>query len=479
MTPALASEFDERRLDAGAFDDASFATLQTTAKAALLARDKSTHAAAAAVAARRVADGGATLLGAAAAAAALLAVAAVAFGIVHAWAAAIVALVVAVACGAFAGVRAGRRRSAGAEAARRQAEADAATAAERDAAAQVARRLDPLGIASLDELERRRHRYAELTMRKAAAAQASERARDARRGAGEAAADFDALAAELGLDDGPRPQRLAAAKEREARRTARDGIDHQLEMLRVQRSGVLGTDDELALERELAALLAEGAVPSAPPGLSPSAFEAQRAELEQSARDAAADASAAAEQLRAAQSQAGDLAALDEEAGALTEEIGKLRAFEAAVQLARTTIDERTREAHQKFARRLEDYSTGSFLTVTDGRYADLRVDPTTLAVRLRVPETGAIHGVERLSAGTREQAFLIVRLAMARMFAEGSETLPLLLDDPFAFWDAERIARGLPVLSAAGAESQAIVFTSSEPLAVAAAAAGAQRIDM
>jgi uncharacterized protein YhaN len=64
-------------------------------------------------------------------------------------------------------------------------------------------------------------------------------------------------------------------------------------------------------------------------------------------------------------------------------------------------------------------------------------------------------------------------------MFAEGSETLPLLLDDPFAFWDAERIARGLPVLSAAGAESQAIVFTSSEPLAVAAAAAGAQRIDM
>ena len=35
----------------------------------------------------------------------------------------------------------------------------------------------------------------------------------------------------------------------------------------------------------------------------------------------------------------------------------------------------------------------------------------------------------------------------MVRMFAEGLETAPLLLDDPFAYWDDDRIERGLPIL--------------------------------
>jgi uncharacterized protein YhaN len=67
----------------------------------------------------------------------------------------------------------------------------------------------------------------------------------------------------------------------------------------------------------------------------------------------------------------------------------------------------------------------------------------------------------------------------MARMFAEGAERLPLLLDDPFAFWDADRIGRGLPVLQAAAADSQLVVFTASAGLAEAAAQQGARRIDL
>jgi len=153
--------------------------------------------------------------------------------------------------------------------------------------------------------------------------------------------------------------------------------------------------------------------------------------------------------------------------------------FEAALTLARNTIDERTREAHQKFARRLANYASTTFARVTDDRYLDVRVDPTTLGVRVRVPETGEIVDVERLSAGTREQAHLVVRLAMARMFAEGLETAPLLLDDPFAFWDYARVERGIPILEAASAEAQIVLFTTSRTLADAAAARGAKIIDL
>jgi uncharacterized protein YhaN len=95
------------------------------------------------------------------------------------------------------------------------------------------------------------------------------------------------------------------------------------------------------------------------------------------------------------------------------------------------------------------------------------------------VPETGEIVDVDHLSAGTREQAYLFVRLAMVRMFAEGLETAPLLLDDPFAFWDDARIARGLPILEDASRDIQIVLFTTSRPFAEAAAARGAKLIDI
>jgi uncharacterized protein YhaN len=53
------------------------------------------------------------------------------------------------------------------------------------------------------------------------------------------------------------------------------------------------------------------------------------------------------------------------------------------------------------------------------------------------------------------------------------------LLDDPFAYWDDERIARGLPILEAAARDVQIVLFTTSEPFARAAEARGAKRIDL
>jgi uncharacterized protein YhaN len=104
-------------------------------------------------------------------------------------------------------------------------------------------------------------------------------------------------------------------------------------------------------------------------------------------------------------------------------------------------------------------------------------VEPATLAIRVRVPETNAIEELDRLSAGTRDQIALVVRFATARMFAEGIETPPLLLDDPFAFWDAERIARCVPALLHGAAEMQTLLFTASSELADAVRGAGATLI--
>ena len=479
MTPALRSELEERDADGGALDDDAFAELEAAVAAAASARDRATLAAESAQGARRAIEGGAELFGAALTAAVFVTLGSVALYAVKDWLLAAVVATLAVVLFAFAFSRYRRRRGAMRTVATMQDRADEASAAERDAVLRVAATLEPLGVPSLDELAKRRARALELRARERESNRLASEAAATRREAIEAAYAFDLLAERLVEPTGSRERDLAAAKTRESRKIARDGIDLRLSMLDVRRSDVLGTDDEYALEQELAELLAAG-VEAVADSVSPRAFEAERADLERRASESRSSVAASAAELRTAEAQIGDLAAIDERAQRLREAAARLERFETAVALARTTIDERTREAHRTFARRLADYASRTFAAVTGDRYRDVRVDPTTLAVRVRVPETGEIIDVDRLSAGTREQAYLVVRLAMVRMFSEGLEVAPLLLDDPFAFWDDARIARCLPILVPGASDgAQIVLFTTSKELVAASAARGARTINL
>jgi uncharacterized protein YhaN len=479
FTPAQAAELEERRGDGGATSDEAFTELANAASEANAARNEATMAADRAQAAHRAIDGGSELFGGLLTAGALVAVAAIVLAVVQQFLLAGIAGVFAIVLLAIAWSRGARRRTAFRTVAAMQTVADAAVGKEREAAARVAAVLEPLGAASVDELARRRDRYRDLLERRREADESSARARATRAQTTEAAAAFDDLAGRLVAEQTTREAALAEAKTREGRKSARDGIDLRLSMLEVRRSDVLGLDDEFSQEAELAELLASGVEPAPPAGVSARAFEAERADIERRAAEVRAAVAGAAAELRIAEERIGDVPALDERVAELRERAARLERFDQAIGLARKTIDERTREAHQKFARRLADYASTTFAQVTAERYVDVRVDPTTLAVRVRVPETGEIVDVDRLSAGTREQAYLFVRLAMVRMFAEGLEVAPLLLDDPFAYWDDERIERGLPILEAAARDVQIVLFTTSEPFARAAEARGAKLIDL
>ncbi len=495
MTPALQAEFDERDADGGSPDEAAFAGLRAAAAEAASARDRASVAAERVQVARRALDDGRDVVGGALAATVFIALGTGALVYAKLWLFAALVGLAAVALGLFTYSIENRRRSARRTVRSAQRAADDACEAERAAGQRVRGVLGPLGATSVDDLARRRARALELRARHGEATRLAERAaqtRDAARAAGDA---FDALARRLVVPSGARERDLAGAKARAARRSARDGIELRLSMLGVRRSDVLGADDEFALESELAQLDAAG-VESVAGAVSPRAFEAERAALERRVNDGRIALAAVAAELRSAEAASGDLAGLEERVHRLRARAARLEAFEAAVTLARETIEERTREAHQKFARRLADYASRTLARVSDGRYHDVRVDPTTLAVRVRVPETGEIVDVDRLSAGTREQAYLVTRLAMVRMFAEGLETAPLLLDDPFAFWDDARIDRCLPILvpgtgpadaqardaqarDAQAPDAQVVLFTTSAALVRAAAARGARTIDL
>jgi DNA repair exonuclease SbcCD ATPase subunit len=480
VTPALLAELDERLSQGGALDEEAFGELEEAAKTATEARDKATFAANEVQAAHRSIDGGSELFGAAFASGIFVAAGAALLAFFADWMLAAPTAALALFLFIFAWTRWSKRRAALRRIAEMQASADRAVLAEREAAEKVAHVLEPLGVTSLEELTKRRHRAQELTARREAGQHSAERAAVARAQAERAAGAFDELARSMIPVTGSREADLAAAKWRESRRSARDGIDVRLSMLDVRRNDVLRNEDEFALAGELSELIASGTNPAPlESGVSGRAFESERADLERRASESRSAAAAGAAELRTAEGQIGDLAALDEQVQRRREECARLERFEAALALARDKIDERTREAHQKFARRLGDYASRTLSEVTGGRYGDVRIDPTTLAVRVRAPETGAIVDVSELSAGTREQAYLVVRLAMLRMFGEGIETAPLLLDDPFSYWDESRIERGFPVLEAAANEAQVILFTASRDLCDTAAQRGARVIEL
>lgn len=478
MTPALEGELSERMRDGGSLSEAAVAALQGAGAEATDARIKATFAAAHVQGSRRSIEGGNELFGAWFAAGGIVAVLALLLGIFHQWLPALLSAGLSVVFFFLAWKRWNRRHESLGAIAKMQHAADGATAIERAAAAKVAAILEPIGVPSIEEFVRRRERARELMERKANAKRNADRAASARGAAQVAARAFDQRAHELVPRSGTRARDLEAVRVRDSRRSARDGIGLRLSMLDVRRNDVLANDDEFGLQSELDELLASGVQPSGATG-SQRVFEAERAALQRRGGDSRAAAAALEAELRTAEGQFADLAGLDEKVLMLRKRGAALEAFESAVTMARQRIEERTRETHQKFARRLTDYASRTFDDVTSGRYLDVRVDPTTLAVRVRVPETGAIVDVDRLSGGTAEQAYFVVRLAMVRMFAEGLETTPVILDDPFVHWDDQRIARTLPILKSAARKGQMILLTLSENLAAAAAAAGARRIDL
>ena len=477
LSSALESELSERLADGGSLDEDAFERLAADVAATVDARARSTFTANEVQSSRRSVSGGNEVFGALLTAGALVAAAAGVLAVFHEWLFAPVAAVVALGLFAVAWARWNARRKALAASAAMERASELAVEAERAAASRVAAVLEPLGVASFEELVRRRERARTLYDRKVAARRDAERAMHARGELSQAARAFDAVAERLVTPSGSREVDLQAVRERDVRRRARDGIDSQLSFLEVRRGDLLGNDDEFALESELAELLAEGVVP-AEPERSLRAFSAERVELERACGESRTLAAALEAELRTSEGQMEDLAALDERCGTLRAACAKLERFESAINLAKRIIDKRTREAHRQFASRLANYASQTFAEITAGRYADVRVDPTTLALKIRAPEIREFVDLDQLSVGTREQAYLVVRLAMVRIFAEGMETAPLLLDDPFAHWDAERMERSFAVFNAARGV-QTVLFTTQRDVAEAAAARGARLIDL
>jgi DNA repair exonuclease SbcCD ATPase subunit len=161
-----------------------------------------------------------------------------------------------------------------------------------------------------------------------------------------------------------------------------------------------------------------------------------------------------------------EVAPLEERALALRAQVEQMDAFGLACRMAVENLAEGSEEIRRAYAPKLQAYLGRDLARITEGRYTEALVNEK-FEVLLRAPETKTMVDLRRISRGTQQQIYLLLRLGLLEVMSSGTETLPLFLDDALALADDDRRSELLKVLESE--KRQVIYFTAGERGAAAA----------
>ncbi len=159
------------------------------------------------------------------------------------------------------------------------------------------------------------------------------------------------------------------------------------------------------------------------------------------------------------------LAEIDEEIALEQSNVRRLEEFRSALELARDEIAEAGRQFQQQFGPGLESRLGQALKQVTAGRIAEVAVERDGLSLAVRTPGLESLVSPDRLSAATRDLAYLLLRTELARLMGRCGEKLPLLLDEPLAQCDQGRLEQALEQLEQLAEETQVLLFTADDRL--------------
>ena len=144
----------------------------------------------------------------------------------------------------------------------------------------------------------------------------------------------------------------------------------------------------------------------------------------------------------------------------LEEKYRKDKEFYDALMLAISTIEDSTSSMRGSVMPVISQTASEIISNISDGRYDVLRAG-TTLGVTL--DKDGFGIPAELLSAGTRDIAYLSLRLALVKKIYE-DDIPPMIFDESFCQLDATRLKRMLAVLSSISEQGmQIFLFTSQK----------------
>ena len=155
-----------------------------------------------------------------------------------------------------------------------------------------------------------------------------------------------------------------------------------------------------------------------------------------------------------------DVAEAEEDLAAAKEALARVRSLGDTLNSTIGFLEQAEENVHQNVAPVLAKIVREWLPSVTDGRYTDCSVDPQKLAVEVKTKD-GRWRRADRLSHGTAEQIYLLLRFALASHLA--SQACPLIVDDAVAASDSRRKRELLETLLAVSASTQVILFTHED----------------
>ena len=137
----------------------------------------------------------------------------------------------------------------------------------------------------------------------------------------------------------------------------------------------------------------------------------------------------------------GSIAGLEAKAGRLRDEI-------TVRELGRGLIDGACRRIYSRFHPELRRIVSKILPQLTEDRYEHVEIDDD-LRIRVFCKEKNDFVGLAEISNGAHRQLMLCVRLALSQALiaSSGKAAQFIFFDEPFAFFDAQRMAKAIDVL--------------------------------
>jgi len=140
----------------------------------------------------------------------------------------------------------------------------------------------------------------------------------------------------------------------------------------------------------------------------------------------------------------------------LEDKISELATRYSALKLAIDTLAFSCNELKNSIAPRLSESAGKLFEVITEGKYGDLISDK---ALGLEITEDNIKRRLEHFSAGTRDAAYLCMRMALLDLLFD-DEMPPLICDESFSNLDSRRLNNLLKVIASISRKTQVFIFT-------------------
>ena len=182
------------------------------------------------------------------------------------------------------------------------------------------------------------------------------------------------------------------------------------------------------------------------------------AQWEQAKADLA-EARSAEDRLKGRLTALGDPAVLSAREEELQTQSETLEGEYASIQLAMQALDSANTILQNRFSPALGRRAAEIFSELTDGRYSGVVLDR---AFHLSAEPAGnsVYRDAQLLSAGTADQLYLAVRLAICELVLPAEKQVPIVLDDALANFDDVRCAAALRWLRKEAGSRQILLFT-------------------